>query len=537
MTQLSDVTKDFNDGLAKIATFIPNFVSSFQKADSKLRGQKEDLTEGYEVPFAGMGADTFSNAVENNIQVTGQIEQKLQEFSMASDHTNKQIQSANDQYEGQIDNFIPPAASMGSGEGLSYYHYDWSQVNGILRDSTLSYYAMIAGLFDFGLSFLLNNLKDARDSVWNDIVYQSNQNIDGYKQTLNQLNSRLSKDEQQSPANPYQQNYQKQVQEEHMRLSDAKIELDQIYNNEVDAFTHWYNALDNLVHNYQLSTGWDTASGDVTVGDLLQDLAHAPAPIVIYKTADGGIVVLVNTMNDGLSPEQNAALVQKAIEQYEEANGLTNPKVTLLGYKGGADIVQHLAHDNNPFQITQVVLVGGQITMPREGGINYTLYAAPGDNDSGTGGASLDPTNPANQAALGVDGGEIILGGITGGPWGAGIAAGEVVVGTVAPDWAGANSGDVSGAANGGLYFQSNPGPAGQMPGTDNLYAVPNEPGLSSDAWGLSWNFPFVRVKHMDYTQSTFLDTQGIPDPNGDGRKLLQGFEPLSPPTYYNPTS
>ncbi len=538
MTQLSDVTKDFNDGLSKVTTFVPQFITNFQKADTKLRGQEDGLINGYDVPFAGMGAMTFATATENNIQLAGRVEQKLQEFVTASDNTNKSIHSANDQYEGQIDNFMPPMALSGmNGDPLDYYHYSWREATNQLRDGTLAYYVMIAGLFDFGLQSLLDDLKGAKDSFWGAITYQSNQNMNGYQQTYDHLENQLPADQRHQPADPHKQVYDQQVQDEQSKLSEAKVELDQIYNNQVDAFTNWYNALAKAVENYKQTLTWTSATADVTVSDLLLDLQNSQSPIVIYKTPGGGVVVLVKTMNNGKSAQQNALLVQQAIAQYDALNNLDNPKVTILGYQGGGDIVQQLAHDNNSFQIENAIIVGDQINTQREGGVNYTVYAAPGDNSAGTGGASLDPSNPSNQAAYGVDAGEIVLGAATGGPAGAGVAFGEVVVGTVAPAWAGSGGIDVSGAANGGLYFQppSNAGPVGQMPGTDNLYATPIEPGMASSSWGWSWNFPYVRVNHVNYLQSTFLSTQGIPDPNGNGNTILAGVEPLSPPTYYNP--
>lgn len=532
MTQLSDITKDFTDALSKITSYVPGFVSNFQKADSKLRGQEDNLINGYDVPFAGMGSMMFAHATDNNIQLAGRVEQKLQEFVTASDNTNKQIQSANDHYNGQIDNTMPPLAMAGvDGDPLEHYNYGWKQVNSILKEGVLAYYIDIAGVLELGLPFLLNNLKSTRDGVKSDITYQAQQKIDGYNQQLNKL-------KKQDPYNyEGQAPYKQEIDDEEGKKSEALYEVDQIYNVQSDSFTGWYNELNTLLDNYKLSLLWTSATADVTVSDLLLDLQNAPSPIVIYQTSNGGIVVLVNTMNDGLSAQQNALLVQQAIAQYSSLNNLNNPKVTILGYKGGTDVVQNLAHDNNPFQIENVVLVGGQVTMQREGGINYTVYASPGDNDAGTGGASLDPSNPANQASYGVDAGEIVLGAATGGPAGAGVAFGEVVAGTVIPAWAGSNSSDVSGAANGGMYFQppTTAGPVGQMPGTDNLYEVPVEPGMASSNWGLSWNYPYVRVHHVNYLQSSYLGTQGIPDPNGNGNTILAGVNPLSPPTYYYP--
>lgn len=536
MTQLSDITKDFNDGLAKITTFVPKVVTTFQNADTKLRGQEDNLINGYDVPFAGMGAMAFANATENNIQLASRVEQKLQEFVTASDNTNKEIHSANDQYESQIDNFMPPMAMVGStGDPLEYYGYGWKQSTDMLRDGTLAYYVMIAGLFDFGLQSLLDYLKGARDSLWSAVTYQYNQNLDQYQQTYNQLESRLPADQRNQPGDPHKQLHDQQVLDEKNRLSEAKIELDQIYNNQVDAFTNWYNALAKSVENYKQTIEWTSATADVTVSDFLIDLQNSKSPIVIYKTPSGGLVVLVKGMNG--DSKQNALLVQQAIAQYDALNNLNNPKVTILGYQGGGDIVQQLAHDNNPFQITNVMIVGDQVKLQREAGINYMVYAAPGDNSAGTGGASLDPSNPSNQAAYGVDAGEVVLGAATGGPWGAGVAFGEVVAGTVIPAWAGSGGIDVSGAANGGLYFQppENGVTVGNTPPINDLTAVPIEPGMASSNWGWSWNFPYVRVNHVNYMQSSFLSTQGIPDPNGDGKLILSGVEPLSPPTYYNP--
>lgn len=535
MTQLSDITKDFTDGLSTITTFVPKVVTNFQTADKKLQGQEDNLINGYDVPFAGLGAMAFANATDNNIQLFSRVEQKLQEFVLASDNTSKSIGSSNDHYDGQINDYTPPIAMAGmDGDPLTHYSpYSCKLVNSMLRDSTLDYYIGIAGVFDFGLSFLLNNLKDTRDGIKSDIASQAQQTVDGYTDQLNKV-------KKQDPNNYLgQDTWQRQINDEEGKKSEALFEVDQLYNNQVDAFTGWYNTLSGLVDNYKQSLLWTTATADVTVSDLLLDLKNSPAPIVIYRTQDGGLIVLVNTMNDGKTPQQNAALVQQAIEQYDALNNITNPKVTILGYQGGSDIVQYLAHDNNSFQLTNVVLVGGQVITQRQAGINYTVYASPGDNAAGTGGASLNPSNPANATSYAVDIGEIALGAASGG-WGAGIAFGEVVAGTVLPEWAGSNNNsDVSGAANGGLYFEPPTGnvPVGQSQGSDNLYEVPIEPGMASSSWGWSWNWPLVRVNHVNYMQSSYLGTQGIPDPNGNGNTILAGIDPLSPPTYYNPQS
>ncbi|HEY7415546.1 MAG TPA: hypothetical protein VH593_10165 [Ktedonobacteraceae bacterium] len=524
MTQLSDVTKNFTDGLSRITGFVPNVISNFQNADHRLNGQEDGLINGYDVPFAGMGAMAFTNATDNNIQLSGRVQQKLQEFVTASDNTNKQTGSINDYYEGQLNN-KPLIAGIGE-DPLAHYNYGWKQVTDLLRDGVLAYYIDIGGVFDFGLPFLIGNLQDMRDAVKNDIKFKAQQNKDGITQQYNQFvkqhaDNFLAHDQ-----------YTQQIDQEEGKEGDAMAEVDQIYSNQDDAFSGWYSELDGLLSNYRQSLVWTTATGEVTIGDLLLDLKNAPAPITIYRTKDGNLVVLVNDMNNGKNAQQNAALVQQAIAQYDALNNISNPKVTILGYKGGSDIVQNLAHDsNNPFQIGNVILVGGKAILPPAANINYTLYAAPGDHEGGTDGSS---TSASTKATLAVDAGEIALGAVTGGWGGAGIAFGEVVVGTEAPVWAsGSSSKDVSRAENGGLYNQI---PAGSQ-GDNNLRAVPIEPGMVSNGWGWTGN-PFdYRIHHIDYLHSSFLDTESATDPKlnpGPGSGLT-GVEPLSAPTYYAP--
>jgi hypothetical protein len=116
--------------------------------------------------------------------------------------------------------------------------------------------------------------------------------------------------------------------------------MGQIYNNAHDAITNWFNTVSGLIGDYNNDIAWAAATGEVTVGEILQDLVKAPngSPVVIYQTANGGLVVGVNTFNDGLTPQQNAALVEQAIENYDQAHGLKNPQVTVLGYQGGNDV-------------------------------------------------------------------------------------------------------------------------------------------------------------------------------------------------------
>lgn len=527
MTTFDDVTRLFVDGLNQINSFLPKVITKFQHADTRFGGQAEDLTDGYDVEFSGMGALTFTQAVGNNVQIASTLEEKLNEFVMASDHTNKQIQSFNSNYGGQINDFIPPSAGMV--EGVEYYNLSIQDVISQLRDGTLASYYDIGGAMELGKAYMLGQLDQAKEGVWSYIQYQSSQNMSGYLDTYNKLKKRPGGD---SPASPYKQMHDQQVQDENNRLQEAKIQLDQIYNNEHDAFTGWFNSVTGQIATYNDEIGWAAATGQVSVGDLLQNLIHAPngAPVVIYMTKDG-LVVEVNSINNGKSPQENALLIQKAIAEYAEINGLQNPKVTLLGYQGGTSIVQELAKDKNSFQVTNVVLIGGKITEMPQVGVNYYDYVAPGDDNAGTGGASFG-NSPGDWANYGVDAGEIALG-ATGGPVGVGIAAGEVIVSTGVSMATSSDKSDISGATNGGLFFQT-PGhvPPGQQLGARTPTVVPDEPGESSESWKLTSHFPFVRGKNVNYAQSTFLNMMSVPDPGAPGQSL-QGFEPLSVPTYY----
>lgn len=527
MTTFFDLTRSFDEGLSKITSFVPKVVGNFQNGDNTFRGRKNDLVDAYAVNFQGLGALSFANAVENNIEVASRLEQKLSEFVTATDHTSKQMHSWNQQYDGDISNFVP-MFSLDT-DGLSYYGLDWQDVTNQLRDDTLSEYIDFGFVIELGKGNLLNNLDQAKQGIESIIQYKYSQNMGNYRHTYDQLvGSR--------PDNKYeyQQIHDQQVIQENNNLYDANRVLNQIYKNQHEAFSGWFDAMTSLISTYDNEIAWAGATGEVSVGDILQDLLHAPngSPLVIYQTPDGNLVVAVNTMNDGKTTQQNALLIQQAIAEYDRANGLTNPKVTVVGYQGGGDVVQQLAVDQNLFQITNVVLIGDKITQAPNPLANYTDYVAPGDDNTGTGGASIVPSNPAEVSNDLVDGGEILLGAATGGPPGALIATGEVIVSTVVPLAFSGGHANVNGA-DPNSYFQNQAAlPPNQTHGYNQLVALPSEPVETSTHYGLTVHWPFYKSDKIDYTQSTYLNMRGLPDP-GTG-KTLQGLGPLSPPTYYN---
>ncbi|GCE07090.1 hypothetical protein [Dictyobacter aurantiacus] len=540
MTTFDDVTRSFNEGLSAITSYIPKVISNFQNADQHLRDHKNNLVDSYEVKFAGMGATMFAQAVENNIAISSRMEQKLSEFGMSSDHINKQIHTMNQTYGSQIDNYIPPSVMAGDIGGLDYYGMSYQDATTQMRDDTLISYVDVGGVLDLGKSYLLSQLEQAKEGIWGYLQYKSSQNMQQYQNIYDTQTSRVPKDAT-AMLNEYKQMHNQSVQQENNYLAEAKNQLGQIYTNQQSAFSDWYDAVSGLIGIYNDEIGWASATGTVTTGEILQDLIHAPngSPIVIYQTNDGGLVVAVNSMGGGKTPQQNALLVQQAIQEYDAMNGITNPRVTILGYQGGNDIVQALAQDKNPFQLENVVLIGAQISQIPAGGINYYDYVAPGDNNAGTGNPSIVPQSPTDWASDGIDIGEIALG-ATGGPAGVAVATGEVIVGTAVPMWLNSNTGDVSGAANSGTYFKppASLGP-GDGIGVRNLTALPDEPGETKEGWKLSSHFPFVYGKSVDYTQSTFLNMVGLPsDSSQDPKKFVQGFQALSGPTYFNvPTS
>lgn len=124
MTTFDDLTRSFNDGLSKVTSYVPLVISNFQSADRQFRGRKNQLVESYDVKFAGMGAMMFAQAVENNIEIASRMEQKLSDFVTASNHTNQEIHSANQQYGDQINNFV----YFDNIEGLIYYGYSLDDV-------------------------------------------------------------------------------------------------------------------------------------------------------------------------------------------------------------------------------------------------------------------------------------------------------------------------------------------------------------------------------------------------------------------------
>ena len=359
----------------------------------------------------------------------------------------------------------------------------------------------ISDVLSKGLPYLLGNLGDMRDTVKSTIKSRSQQIQDNITQ---QYNAHLKQTGVTDPtvirssdkSNP---NIVTAQEKEVAALG----EVDQIYNNHHDAFSGWYNEMAGLISDYKQTMTWTTATGTVTVGDLLQDMKNAPAPITIYRTSDGSLVVLVNDMSNGKNAQQNAVLVQQAIAQYDTLNNIKNPKVTILGYKGGADTVENLANlQNNPFNLTNAYLVGPQATANPGPGVNYVTFINGSSSDT------------SEKAALAVDAGEITLGAATmpeAPVIGGGIALGEILGGSAISAATTPKSGDISGNV-----------PFGTVTGTGFPINVPAETGSSGD-----------------YTQSSFLDVQGVtaptqnPGSNNYYKNLIHGVEPLSAPTYY----
>lgn len=531
MTTFDDLTRTFTDGLSKITTYVPKVIGNFQKGDNQFRTRKDDLVDSYSVDFQGLGALAFANAVENNIEIGSRLEQKLNEFVMASNHAATDIHNANNTYGDQINNFIPGVGV----QGLEYYGYTYDEVDTQLRDGTLAVYIDLGGVLDFNLQFMLTQLDDAKTGFWSIIQYKYSQNIDQYQQLFDRQTKGIDKKTGIAQINNFKQYQQTSVTNENSYLNQARIELDAIYKNQEDAFTNWYNIMVQTVSTYDNEIAWAGATGQVSVGDLLQDLVNAPngSPVVIYRSSDGGLVVAVNSINNGKSPAENALLVQKAIAEYDELNGITNPKVTILGYQGGSDIVQNLANDKNPFQLANVVLIGGKITQTPAVGVNYVDYLAPGDSNAGTGNPSIVPHSSTDVANDLVDGGEIVLGGATGGVPGVLIATGEVITSTVVPMAVNNGNSSVYGADPNNQFTQvpSSLAP-NQTIGGRTLLALPDEPGEARSVWKLSTSYPFVKGRDINYTQSAYLNMVGLPDPQTG--KTLAGFEPISPPTYYN---
>lgn len=557
MPTFDDVTNTFLTGLDKLTSYLPAMASHLQDEDKKFRQHKDDLLD-VPLTFSGLGASAFGQAVERNIARSSQFQFKMNSLVLASSHLKAQIVSSNNTYD--TDMAIPPGFYEYD-EALNHYGYTELSVLTKMRDYVLAGLDM-ALLIDAGPSQCYGWLDVERDMIIADMQSQHDKNT----QQAHSLYQTQLKNEGQ-PDDPYlKQNMNDSISREDSYLSEAKfIVSGKLYQQIHDAITGWFSEVTPALESYNEETGMATAINAVTVGEMVWELNNAPghAPLIIYQLPGGGLMVLVG--NNSVNAQQ----VNQAIQNYISANGLqgTNGQplqITLMGYQSGGQVAQNLLSQydsNGEYHVENLVLVGSEFTMKNPpANTNYDLYVSPGDKNAGDNSASILPTNEYQWGNLGANAVvNIGLGAATGGPAGAGwglvttVAGQGINVGTnIAQD--NANTTNIGFADPNGYFGQSGQlvihnytnnatTNSGTIPYYSMDHTVPFEPGgeYSKNLGGL-----LGRTPHYD--QSAYLDGAPIANPvatyNYDlpnsqgqvhvGSVMLQGPQPLSPPTYYS---
>lgn len=556
MPTFSDVTNTFTTGLDKLAAYLSVMVSHLQGGDKQFRQHKDDLVY-YSLTFSGLGATAFGQAVERNIARSSQFQYKMDALTLATNHLKAQITSSNDKYD--TDMAIPPGLDSFD-LALNHYGYTELSVLNKMRDFVLSGVDM-ALLIDAGPGTCYSWLGTERDAIIADMQSQHDRNV-GQAQDL--YREQLRREGQTD--DPYlKSNMNNNILQEDNYLSEAKFAVSgKLYQQIHDAITGWFSEVTPALESYNEETGMATAINVVTVGELIWELNNAPghAPLIIYQTPNGGLMVLVG--NNSINAQQ----INQALKDYIASNGLQGSngqpvQITLMGYQSGGQTAQDLMGlaSNGLYHVENMILVGAAFTMQNPPtNTNYDLYVSPGDKNAGDNNASILPTNQYQWGNLGLNAVfNVGLGAATGGPVGAGwgvvstVAGQGINVGTnIAQD--NNNTTNISFADPNGYFGQSGQlvihnytnnatTNSGLTPYYSMDHTVPLEQG---GEYSVNWGGLLGKTPHYD--QSAYLSGAPVADPSATfqfdkpnqqgqvhvGSVMLQGPHPLSPPTYYS---
>ncbi len=531
---LHSIFHAYISGLDEVDRFCSAAVEARQKADKTLEQRKDGLND-YSVSFDGLGALAFENSVDMNLSQSGHLLSKLTTVQTASNHTKRSIGQINDAYD--HNHFLDPNLSVD--DAYTYFGLNESDVVADLWHSGIDWMNSLGpdSLLDPKSSedYVTSGVTQARDDFFTRLSRLYHTKKDEIDRTFRYANMN-------DPA----------VQAE--KSQDDK-DISSRYNAIVDSLTYqvvprmtkhlyeWVLAIRGVTASYISSIAAAANLNAVSVGEIL-NLMTGPdghnAPIMIWRTQNGGIIVGVNDTSK-LTPQQ----VAEIIEQYLLANGMpANTPVTIVGYQNGGVIAQQTvqyvdAHRNKyAYNIAHVVTVGSKLVGDPQPGTSYDAYSFAGDSATGGGPLSLLPHDSVSWGGILAS---TAVSTLTGGP--------EETVPAFIENYAISVGQNIySYEQQGGGAWQANqmdPGSGRQDYGhnyqgaskqwimrPDGTYAeiqiVPDEPGAHQGALHIGSN-------PRNYPQSTYLDSVGIPDPRSPGLQRGQNGQVSAPPITQQP--
>jgi hypothetical protein len=566
MPTFDDVTSTFIAGLDKITAYIPAVVSGLQKGDRTFSQHKQGLigAGGTNITFSGLGAQAFGQAVERNIVRSGQYVFKIDAFNLATSHLKALIVSTNHKCDSYM--AIPPGFGSDD-DALGYYGYTELDVLTRMRDYVLVGVDMSIAI-EVGPNGFIGSLGVMRDIIIADMQAKHDKSVSGDQDNYNHMLKR--EDRTDDPIMKHEMQTLITTADTHLQMAKSAVN-GKLYEHIHDAVTSWFNVITPALASYVEEIGIATEVNVMTVGGLIQDLKNAPggAPVIIYQTPNGGLMVAVGNGN------VTADGIRLAIQAYIDANGLggEHVQITLMGYQNGGKVAQKfmLTYKQNGlnyhYHIENMVVVGSQFTMTNmPPDTNYDVYVSPGDKKAGDKSDALLPIDKyqaGNLAANAVF--NVGFGFAAGGP----VGAAEGVLSTIVAQGIniGTNLEQDNGMAAIGFadpngYF-ANPDSVTLNEYPDNVGINPNihkdpknlhaknyhsihvVPLESGGEYSLDW--AGLRGKTPHYDQSAYLDSVFIADPaatnkydipDSDGKShsesvRLDGPHPLSPPTHY----
>lgn len=388
MTSFKDVIRPLTEQLEILRAKTASAASRYQADTTQFQTYVTSNIAGVSgnISFLGKGADACTAAVGRNVSRAQHVITKLQDFQLACDQTNKELEEmstpfdnessyhlgAHDLY-GSIDfenadrymTFIPQYFRDAQG----YSPYDTTDLNTIIiwriREDTLP-----------GLSFQLNDLLTpgkGQGIMEDNIGYAVSCIQSDFQKYQSQRHSELQSYLAAKDISHEQYQYYDPV-------VDSTYELAMHYVNVIadkmkNGYTEWVTEFQALVGQFQIDVIAASEINQPGVGDLIADVT-APGmtgKVYLWQTTNGLVVVVKGGTT--------SAEVEGAIQQYLKAHGLdkTNTAITLLGYQNGGSVAQQMVLDEGDknYHVTNLVLVGSQLQDNLPAHLNSFVYNAP----------------------------------------------------------------------------------------------------------------------------------------------------------------
>lgn len=594
MANLHNLVEQYLDGLNHLDKLAGDAISDYTASNKTFGNTADKLRQNSQrwdisVPFQGLGADAFYQAVKANQTRAGILIAKLNDFQVACENTSKAIESATKE-----------------GDDLSnYYLHGW-------QDEAAADFLHDDGRHGFVEKLILDTLIDSvvTNTTLDRMLNPSNAASDietglesGAYALKQEARSTMFEKEQRfcdSDAGKQiletygtkgleNQPAYKQITEDYNETCSL---IDELKSRVFDGISAW--ALNMQTYTESGLEDFDAAAAlnMPTLGDMitLLNTTYKNQSVVIWQTPNGGLLVMVN------GSHVSASQVEADIEQYMLAHKLKNAPITLVGYKGGTNVAQQVVEDlyDHPsdyhFTIPNVVMVGGGVpdrSKNMYAGTNYLVYQMLPEQEgqsspltaeqwtimglTAIAGIALTPLTAggSDEAAAAIDGAELAEAGgdaLEASKWleaikeeAADLAKekaiefnADVLYNSTHPESEPEMSKILAEMANnqysdnlsGGLM--SHPyAPAGQTPTVDPNTGLPQSPaGPYQSIKGKLYYDNLILIPDEEgmnkgtYMNSSFLDRQPLPDPVlSSSPKVRLGSPPIILPDQTNPNA